>query len=133
MVEDTASPMFARVTSEVAGGFNGAWKAIGEAAVASITLNFEAGGRPAAWQPLAPYTVRRKGNSRILIETGRMMESTTYHVETGGVTLENPTFYGPVQHYGGGRIPARPWFLLQAEDEVNFAGILDRALQEMSY
>jgi phage gpG-like protein len=130
-VTENASLMAASLSGELLAGMRPAWTRIGAEAVRSIHTNFEVGGRP-PWTPLSPQTIAEKGHSRPLIRSGRLMESTTYRLTGMGVELENPTPYGPLHQEGRGRVPARPWFVLQPEDELNFTAILDSHIQSVA-
>jgi phage gpG-like protein len=101
---------------------------IGEEAVSSIKTNFDVGGRPVAWKPLSAQTVHKKGSSKILVDTGMLMNSTKYSVDGMNVRIYNDTPYGWLHQYGYGNIPARPWFLLQPEDYIAFSNCMSAAL-----
>lgn len=100
---------------------------IGEIAHASVTYNFEVGGRP-KWKSLAPATIKRKGHSRILIgRTGNLSRITVQPGATEVRLGTNPAArdYASIHQYGGyaGRnrsvfIPARPYMMLQREDHT---------------
>ena len=102
-------------------------KVWGEIAHASITENFEVGGRP-PWRPLSPATIQRKGHARPLI--GRTGNLSRIIVQPGrdfvkiGVSPAARS-YAAIHQFGGqaGRnrkvkIPARPYLVLQPEDET---------------
>lgn len=63
-----------------------------------------------AWEPLSPVTVRQKGHSDILIETGDMKEASGYEMDADNMTaeiyVEDPKI---VYHeFGTEKIPKRP-------------------------
>lgn len=62
----------------------------------------------AAWAKLKPYTVRKKGNSNILVETGRMAKA--WNLQYGGdsVRMTNGTSYLHWHQGGTSRMVARP-------------------------
>jgi phage gpG-like protein len=135
VVVNTTTPMLMRLDSELIGGLRKAWEAIGREAVRAIHTNFQVGGRP-SWVPLSAERVRRKGHSRPLIDTGRLMNSTYYRYIGGGLELYNDTPYGELHQNGGDNaqgkyVPARPWMTLRPEDEVNFVRILDSVIQDL--
>lgn len=51
------------------------WDAVEMHMIDSLTQNFEAEGRPTRWEPLAEWTIREKGSSRILQDTGALKAS----------------------------------------------------------
>ena len=87
----------------------------------SIDTNFRAGGRP-AWAPLKVATIARKGQSTILVQSGRLRKSVTRTSSMKqsenelriGTNLE----YAPVHQFGypQKRIPKRAFLLFQKED-----------------
>ncbi len=98
----------------------------GEIAHESITRNFEVGGRPTAWKPLAAATIKIKGHARPLIgRTGQLRNIAVRPEQTRVLIGSSPQTkdYAAIQQKGGtagrGRkvkIPARPYILLQSED-----------------
>lgn len=108
---------------------------LGEIAHASITENFEVGGRP-RWKALAPSTIKRKGHDRILIgKTGNLSRITMQPGDTEVTLGTNPAArkYAAIHQYGGraGRnhsaiIPARPYMLLQREDDTEMRATIRR-------
>ena len=76
-------------------------------------------GRP--WEPLSPETVRRKGSSRILEDTGRLRQSIAWRtLGRDAVVVGTNVEYAPVHQFGSDErhIPARP-FLPLAEEGVD--------------
>ena len=65
-----------------------------------------------AWKELSPQTIRRKGSSKPLIDTGTLMNSIDYNVSGRILKLftgaEAP--YGVYHQEGTGRIPRRSFF-----------------------
>ena len=99
----------------------------GEIAHASVTENFEVGGRP-RWKRLSQMTIKKKGHDRPLIgRTGNLANIT---VKPGRNSVQLGTHpaarkYASIHQFGGraGRnlkvlIPARPYMMLQPEDVV---------------
>lgn len=104
--------------------------------IPSIDANFEAGGRP-AWEPLSPETLERRSRqgtgSKILQVTGRLRQAATqfsrWNVDTDQAQISNwPTdvITRAAVHQNGAeatgrglasRIPARPFLMIQGEDE----------------
>jgi phage gpG-like protein len=94
-------------------------------AVPSITENFEAGGNP-PWARLAASTIAQKGHDRPLFERGAGMASATalarWHVahdeaEYRGDSFPRSTEYMKFHQSGTERMPARPFAVLQDDDE----------------
>ena len=56
---------------------NNAWQTLGAMAVADVQKYM----LTASFKPLAPATIRRKGSSKPLIDTGQMRQSITYRVK----------------------------------------------------
>lgn len=99
--------------------------AVGDFARESIRTNFASGGRPDKW----PGLKVRAGQP--LRDTGRLMNSLGRHVSSDKVMVGTNVVYAAIHNFGGqagrGRkvtIPARPFMLLQQEDEVEIKGIL---------
>lgn len=98
----------------------------GEIAHASITENFEVGGRP-RWRRLSAVTIKKKGHDRPLIGRTGNLANITVRTDFTSVQLgthPSARAYASIQHFGGQtgrnqsvRIPARPYMVLQAEDE----------------
>lgn len=93
----------------------------------SINENFQQGGRPAPWFPLALSTIKQKvrqGYSVMpLIRTGTLRASITPRVGQTSFKLGTSIVYGRIHQKGGkaGRnhsatIPARPYLVFQDED-----------------
>lgn len=104
---------------------------IGETVLASIHENFDAGGRPEKWEPLAPSTIAervRKGKwpGRILVRTGvsgGLLGSISYKAFPDKVVVSANKKYAAIHHFGGkagkghsADIPARPFMMVQDED-----------------
>lgn len=74
------------------------------------------------WPPLKPETVKRKGSSKPLIDTGKLRNSITHKVEGDkalvGVFAEDVSIYAEVHEFGSPRknIPERS-FLRKTFDE----------------
>lgn len=112
-------------------------KAAGVLILGSIEKNFQAGGRPARWQKLAPNTKRRRGkksSAKILVDTGRLKNSHSMKLTTAGVLVGTNVVYAKRHHFGypGGsgrgrsKTPARPFLMLQEEDIDNIGKIFKR-------
>jgi len=102
-------------------------ESIGAHIASSVDQNFQEGGRPLSWQPLAPATLKKKKGTKILIESGLLRDGIISWVE-GNTLFIGPTgpatIYARIQDQGGETgihhrtiIPARPYLLLQQEDQ----------------
>jgi len=113
-----------------------AMEEIGETGVASIQKNFEEGGRPGKWKNLSDSTIRqrkklKKWPGQILVRSGEM-KRISYQAEKRKTILSPANVpQAAIHHFGGnaGRnrkvlIPARPYLLLQKEDEIEIKAIL---------
>lgn len=95
----------------------------------SVQKNFEAGGRPTPWVPLAAATIRRRrgwGNPQILRDKGLMAASIVPKEMTDTrISIGTNDPKAPALHYGAtsGRshtvvVPARPFLMIQDADKV---------------
>lgn len=88
-----------------------ATKAMGEIVRTSVLRNFEKGGRPGKWTPLAPSTLKRKKSNKILMERGLgggLAGSISYSAAPDKVVIGTNKVYAAVHHFGGKiRHPAR--------------------------
>jgi len=123
-----------------------AMRDIGEHMLRSVQRNFDAEGRPVRWQPLAASTLMRKvggkrrstkkrgglrsaaarrlrGN-KILTATGRLRRSISYRASARQVLIGTNVIYAATHQFGRGRIPARPFLLVQDEDKQKARSIL---------
>lgn len=100
-------------------------KSIREVVIPSIRANFAAEGRP-AWRPLAPATVidRKGASGPILDRTGKLLKVATqfniwtYTRESATITgIDSRVKYGKYHQGGTRKMPARPFIVLQDEDE----------------
>jgi len=89
----------------------------------SVQQNFRAEGRPTKWAPLQPATIaarrrgrRKGGRARILRDTGRLAGSIIGRIAGDSVIVGTNVIYAPTHQFGRGRIPARPFLLLQVAD-----------------
>lgn len=127
---------------------------IGELVVASVFRNFDAEGRPKHWQGLAYSTLMRKvggykkshrrgklGNfttrarkvlagNKILIASGALRNSIHYVATKDDVTIGSPLEYAATHQFGrtsgrGAPIPARPFLIVQEEDDRAIVKLLN--------
>ena len=103
-----------------------AMEIIGETGVVSVQRNFEKGGRPTGWEPLAEATrARKKGGSTLVGKghAGGLLGSIHYEAEDNVVYIGTDKIYAAIHNFGGmaGRgnkvkITQREFMLLQEED-----------------
>lgn len=99
-------------------------KSVREVVIPSIRNNFAAQGRP-TWEPLAPATVLARGASGpILNRTGKLLRVATqfniwtYTRDSATITgIDSRVKYAKYHQGGTSKMPARPFVLLQEEDE----------------
>jgi phage gpG-like protein len=100
-------------------------------AVPSVKENFEAGGNP-PWVRLKESTIEAKGHDRPLFDSGAGMASATslarWHVahdeaEYRGDSFPKSTAYMRFHESGTDLMPARPFAVLQDDDERAVNGI----------
>lgn len=99
-------------------------KSVREVIIPSIRNNFAAEGRP-SWEPLAPTTVLSRGASGpILNRTGRLLKVATqfniwtYTRDSATITgIDSRVKYAGYHQGGTRKMPARPFVVLQDEDE----------------
>ncbi len=128
-----------------------AFQQIGEIMQASILQNFEAGGRPDAWAPLKGRTLlARAGGARkaikkrggltakaqktiyghkILIQSSILRNSIHYVASSDNVLIGTAVVYAATHQYGrtsgrGAPIPARPFLVVQPEDDREISRIV---------
>ncbi len=116
-------------------------RAVRDVMRSSLQTNFDVGGRPEPWQPLADATIKRKGHDEILVDTGALRRTAgtismwTIDREKAVIdALPQRVWYGAVHQVGTGSgdifsdeftagIPARPWAVIQDEDAVEIEDI----------
>lgn len=114
---------------------------VGEIVTESIQRNFEKGGRPQKWKPLAPATIkerRRLGKwpGRILVRQGTaggLFGSISHRPMNDRVVWHANKVYAAIHHFGGMagrgrkvRIPARPYMMIQDEDWAEIRDAMNR-------
>ncbi len=86
---------------------------IGELLVGSVLANFDSEGRPDAWEP----RVDPEGTWPILNKTGALKGSISASYGDMEVTVDHGTDYGDYLDQGTSRMTARPFLLIQDEDQ----------------
>ena len=129
-----------------------AFDLIGEVMQTSIVANFEAGGRPDPWAPLKAKTLlARAGGARkaktkkgtltkkaqrtiaghkILIVSATLRNSIHYISSRDNVIIGSAMKYAATHQYGRGPIPARPYLVVQRDDDRDICRILRDYLTE---
>ena len=98
-------------------------------------------GQQGGWTPLAPYTVNKKGNSTILIETGTMINSLTvdkvgeadYFIHFTGMNAEKSNEQVASENeYGTSTAPPRPFVrpVYEREGKKAVEGVMN-AIKEL--
>jgi len=129
--QDTALQKMLKGILSRLGNIRPAAELMGEIALESIQTNFEEGGRPTKWKPVADATIRQrrrlgKWPGRILVRqgyAGGLMGAVAYTALNDRVVVVANKVYARIHHLGGkaGRghkvdIPARPYMMIQDED-----------------
>ena len=96
---------------------------------------FRYGGAETQWKPLSPITIRKKGSSVILVDTGRLRAEATSPVtqfySNRVVRLTVPTEYG-VYHQHGIGVPQRKFFVVTTEEERQIGLFVRAYLQKFT-
>lgn len=110
-------------------------RAVRQVIIPSIDQNFAAGGRP-SWAPLSPTTIKQS-NGSILIRTGALRQGATQlnnwtYSSTEAMMSQLPgrVWYGAIHQEGSKNIPARPFAMIQAEDETKVDQVFEEWLIE---
>ena len=93
-----------------------AFREVGEIALRSIRKNFDVGGRPRRWPARTTAYKGKRANNKLLIDTGRLLNSIAYFAHSRFVDVGTNVAYAATHHFGRGGIPARPFLMLQDED-----------------
>jgi phage virion morphogenesis protein len=127
------------------------FRQIGEIVTRSVRENFREGGRPQKWTPLAIETLMGKAGgmraaytkkggrlrnsarkrilgNKILIDTGRLINSITYVVGPRDVEIGTNVEYAAVHQFGDKHIPARPFLMLQRQDETTISELVEKRI-----
>lgn len=106
----------------------------------SFKKNFEAGGRPERWMPLADYTVEVRNSSQpILVRSGllkrTMSQLNIWTIDTTKAALLDlppKIWYGKIHQFGNidNNTPARPFAVLQDDDWDGIEDVFARWLAE---
>jgi phage virion morphogenesis protein len=90
------------------------------------------------WEKLKPSTIRRrrKGSSSILQDTGRLKQSVTsspdiYHLTKTYLRIGTTVKYAKYHQNGTRHMPARPFLLIDEEDERKIKEIFSRWVEEL--
>lgn len=94
-----------------------ALREVGEIALRSIRRNFDEGGRPGRWPARATVYKGKRAGNKLLIDTGNLLDSITYAVHSHFVDIGTAVKYAATHQFGRGGIPARPFLMLQDEDD----------------
>ena len=93
----------------------------------SIDANFASGGRP-AWRPLSDLTIKQKGHSRPLVETGHLRDAVSstlpWSIRDSSAVLV-ADMVGRFHMTGTRHMPARPWAAFQDRDVEQLVDIFE--------
>lgn len=117
-------------------GHSNMYASIGNYMMSSIEDNFQREGRPDTWEKLSDATLAKKGPGRkILQDSNLLRQSMGFQAFSDKVQLGTNLVYAAIQHFGGyaGRnkavyIPARPYLLVQSDDEKEVNDIVDKEI-----
>lgn len=94
--------------------------------LASVQRNFDTGGRPTPWAPLKRPRRRGRNPSPIpLTDTGQLRRSITGMVQGNSAIISTELAYAAIHQFGAGRVPARPFLVLQPEDTAMILGLFE--------
>mgnify|MGYP006283574597 FL=1 len=122
-----------------------AFEVVGELVRTSVVANFEAEGRPDKWPELKPSTLKRRPKAGQILRrqgfAGGLMGSISAKPMDDGVRIGTNKVYAAVHQFGAkkgafgatskgapipwGDIPARPYLLIQDEDEARICRVLE--------
>jgi phage virion morphogenesis protein len=108
------------------GDLSGFFKSAANVVLESVNRNFIEGGRPTAWKPLKPSSIRRRkgtGNPRILRDTGLLMASIgsrsgngVYRLTPHSIEVGTNVPYAAAHQFGTKYMAARPFMVVQEKD-----------------
>lgn len=105
------------------------WDQVGDIMLKSIAENFRAGGRP-PWPPLkdagtAKGRRRRRVRGQLLDATGALARSIEARPIAGGIAVGSDLPYAQAHQEGTATIPARPFLVVQPEDERAIVKVIE--------
>lgn len=109
-------------------------RAVQEVMIPSFATNFDVGGRP-EWAPTKEPAASL--SSSILVRTGELRAAATSIdiwtiSDTEAAVTEAPTAYGVFHQFGTRKMAARPFLVMQEEDEERIQEVfLDWAVKEV--
>jgi phage virion morphogenesis protein len=106
-----------------------AMREIGTHMERSVRKNFEKGGRPHRWAPLAESTKRKKTAKRgtwqpILVDDGTMRDKIKSNTGINYSITRSPSYYNIYHHFGTTNMPQRQFMVIQPEDETIITSIM---------
>lgn len=101
--------------------------AIGAILESSTRERFSAKKEPngTAWKSLLPDTLKSKGNNNILVDTGDLMRSITFHASSESVVVGTDRHYGKYHQLGGINLVARPFLGLSEDDKSTIGDLIE--------
>lgn len=85
----------------------------------------------ATWQNLMPKTQATKGNNNILVQSGDLASSITYHANPYSTTVGTPEKYGAYHQFGTNKMVSRPFLGISSEDEQNIYALINDYLDTL--
>lgn len=83
------------------------------------------------WANLLPQTQAKKGNNNILVQSGNLMQSITYHATPNSMQIIADKPYGKFHQKGTKHMVARPFLGLSADDQQEIFAIINDYLTEI--
>ena len=87
------------------------------------------------WKSLAPSTIQhrkkrhKKGNMKILQDTGELRRSITYEAENNCVKVGSKLKYARTHQFGRGKIPARPFLGVNDAEKQHITSMFKQYLK----
>lgn len=87
------------------------------------------------WKPLAPATIKhrmkrhKKGNMKILQDTGELRRSVKYEADTHSVKVGSNLIYARTHQFGRDKIPARPFLGVTDNEKQHITSMFTQYLK----
>jgi phage virion morphogenesis protein len=83
------------------------------------------------WAPLAPSTVKGKGNGNILVDTGTLSGSIGFQVSGNSVSVGTNVFYGKYHQGGTSKMPMRRFLGLSPTNMTDIERVIRAYLETL--
>lgn len=80
------------------------------------------------WADLMPSTQAKKGNNKILVQSGDLRDDITHHANATSTTVGTPKIYGVYHQFGTNDMKARPFLGLSDEDKEDIYDLINEHL-----